>query len=278
MAFTPFAEGPTRPKEILSLGFYRTGSHSLQAALTILGYSNVFHSSAIATTPEKWPGLAAACDANIASLPGYTGQVYTRADWDAYFGPCEALTDVTPFSEQLLEAYPEAKVIMVKRDFDSWMHSFLRTLVMPSSDGVLAWLSGNVFEPVLGLPISKTAWKMYMGLIGVSRLSKTKDRDILKAAYDAHYRRIQKLVPKEKLLELDLKDLDWKPLCEFLGKKVPNEPFPRLNESKVFVNEFRKLHLMTLMGGSIKILSPVAVAGAVLAGSMWYARSKGYIS
>ena len=278
MSFVPFATGPTRPKEVISLGFYRTGSHSLKEALTILGYKDVFHSSAMAADTDKWPGMAAAADANIACLPSYNGHTWSRDDFDKYLGPCEALTDVTPFAEPLLRAYPEARVILVHRDFDSWAESFQRTLVLPASEGILAWMSGNVWEPLIGLHISQTAWKMYMGLLGVCDMRKTRDRAIMRAGYDRHYAAVRRMVPPERLLELDLKDLKWEPLCEFLGKEVPDVPFPRLNESRVFRNELHRLHLITLRAGLLTLLSPLALAGAVVGAGIWIARARGYMS
>lgn len=273
----PFTSGPVREKKVISLGFFRTGSNSLQEALNILGYRDVFHSSAMARSPEKWIGLAAAADANIPCLPSYTGRTYTREDWDVYFGPCEALTDVTPFAEPLLNAYPEARVILVHRDFDAWAESFLNTLVRPSSEGVLAWLSGNFMEPMLGMYISQSAWKLYMGLLGVCDLRKTTDRSIMRAGYDRHYNNVRRMVPPERLLELDLKDLNWEPLCRFLGKEVPNVPFPRLNEGRVFRNEYRRLHVLAILGGSLKLASFIGLAGGVLMASIWLARKRGYM-
>lgn len=270
----PFADGPIREKGVISLGFYRTGSQSLKEALTILGYRDVFHSSAMATDMGKWQSLGAVADANIACLPSYTGCDYTRSEWDSVFGPCEALTDVTPFGLSLINAYPEAKIILVHRDFDSWVQSFLNTLVLPSSSSVMAWMSGNWFEPLLGIHLSQTAWKMYMGLLGVCDLRKTRDHRIMRAGYDRHYDTIRRVVPPERLLELDLKDLDWKPLCEFLDKDVPNVPFPRLNESKVFRNLFKQLHWVTLTAGLTKILAPVGAVASLLVAGAWFFRRR----
>ncbi|SPO04107.1 uncharacterized protein DNG_06790 [Cephalotrichum gorgonifer] len=215
----PFAKGPVRRKQVISLGFYRTGSQSLKEALSILGYHDVFHSSAMSTSLDKWAGFEIIADDNIPCLRSYTGRTWTRADFDTYFGPCEALTDVTPLAEPLTDAYPEARFILVHRDFDSWAQSFQDTLVRPSSEGPLAWLSGNVFEPILGIRLSQTAWKMYMGLLGVCDLRKTRDSRVMRAGYDRHYAAIRRMVPPERLLELDLKDLGWKPLCQFLDKE-----------------------------------------------------------
>ncbi|KAH7166458.1 hypothetical protein EDB81DRAFT_641284 [Dactylonectria macrodidyma] len=275
--FVPFASGPVREKKVLSLGFYRTGSHSLQEALSILGYRAVFHSSAMARCPEKWIGLGAAADDNIPCLPSYTGRTWARADWDAYFGPCEALTDVTPFAEPLLAAYPDAKVILVGRDFDHWAESFLDALVGPSSDSFAAWISGNWMEPVLGLHITQNAWKMYMGLLGVCDLRKATDRRIMRAAYDRHYTTVRRIVAPERLLELDLKDLGWEPLCTFLGKDVPSVPFPRLNEGRVFRNEYRRLHFLAILGGTLKLVSSIAIGGGVLVAALSLTRGRGFL-
>lgn len=39
---------------------------------------------------------------------------------------------------------------------------------------------------------------------------------------------IRGLVPRERLLEWSVED-GWAPLCNFLGKPVPDEPFPHAN-------------------------------------------------
>lgn len=39
---------------------------------------------------------------------------------------------------------------------------------------------------------------------------------------------IRGLVPPERLLEWDISD-GWEPLCKFLGKPVPDIPFPHAN-------------------------------------------------
>jgi hypothetical protein len=41
---------------------------------------------------------------------------------------------------------------------------------------------------------------------------------------------VKRMVPKERLLVMDLKE-GWEPLCNFLGVSIPNEPLPRVNDS-----------------------------------------------
>ncbi|TPX08810.1 uncharacterized protein E0L32_009750 [Thyridium curvatum] len=249
---TPFAPGPPRKKQVISLGFYRTGSQSLKEALTILGYRDVFHSSAIVADMEQWRSLAEVTEANVPSLPSYAGGDYTTAaDWDAYFGPCEALTDVTPFAVSLLAAYPDAKVVLVRP------RPAQRPLARAAADG-------------------RAAWAMYAGMLGVGDLRKLRDRRVLRAGYERHHGLVRRLVPPGRLLEIDLADLGWGPLCAFLGKEVPpgDVPFPRLNESRVFRNEFRRLHRSMLAAALAMLCGYVGLPLLVLAGAVWYARTR----
>jgi hypothetical protein len=51
-----------------------------------------------------------------------------------------------------------------------------------------------------------------------------------RVVYRKHYEEIRKMTPPERLLDFKLKD-GWGPLCEFLGKDVPEGiEFPRVND------------------------------------------------
>ena len=41
-------------------------------------------------------------------------------------------------------------------------------------------------------------------------------------------------MPNERLLEFDVRD-GWEPLCDFLHKPIPKEPFPRTNQRYEFL-------------------------------------------
>ena len=49
--------------------------------------------------------------------------------------------------------------------------------------------------------------------------------------YDKHSAEAKRMVPKEQLLVYDVRG-GWEPLCEFLEAPLPNDPFPRLNETQ----------------------------------------------
>jgi hypothetical protein len=46
-----------------------------------------------------------------------------------------------------------------------------------------------------------------------------------------HYDHVKRVVPEDRLKWVQLGD-GWAPLCEILDKPVPNEPFPRANDSE----------------------------------------------
>jgi hypothetical protein len=45
-----------------------------------------------------------------------------------------------------------------------------------------------------------------------------------------HDKYIMDNIPKDRLLIMRTEELAWEPLCKFLGKPIPNEPFPRAND------------------------------------------------
>lgn len=78
---------------------------------------------------------------------------------------------------------------------------------------------------------------------------------------------IRGLVPKEHLLEWTVED-GWEPLCAFLGKVVPDEPFPHVNTAAGFADQEMRIGKKYVLGAlkNLFILSAVAAgAGAVFA-------------
>jgi len=63
--------------------------------------------------------------------------------------------------------------------------------------------------------------------------------------YESHIRYLKRVVPEGKLLFFDVKD-GWEPLCETLGKEVPDVPFPRVNDSKTTEELAQKMEVKGL--------------------------------
>ena len=49
---------------------------------------------------------------------------------------------------------------------------------------------------------------------------------------------VKRTVPKEKLLVFSVKE-GWEPLCKFLNVPVPEEPFPKTNDSAAFKKDIK---------------------------------------
>jgi hypothetical protein len=140
-------------------------------------------------------------------------------DWDRILDGFVACVDapVCFFWEELMERYPDAKVVLTVRDPERWYPSF-RSLIMT-----------NIKSSWMGLFSRRNRRFGKLGRTMSKRFMASLDKDRAIATFLAHNQRVRDTVPPERLLEMSVKD-GWGPLCEFLGKPVPDEPFPHLNE------------------------------------------------
>ncbi|KAJ9666163.1 hypothetical protein H2201_003842 [Coniosporium apollinis] len=252
----------TVPLQVLSLGLPRTGTKSMQEALLKLGFKHTYHGFDMIDHPEHMPRWEEATDAKYFNK----GKPYAREDWDDLLGHCAATTDspCALFWEELLESYPEAKVILVQRDIEKWYASF--------DDGVISstWGPGtdiiiNYIEPALGVNIGRTCRKMLLGFFGASNPDEIRRK--AREVYVQHYRKVRAAVPKERLLEYQLGS-GWGPLCEFLGKDEPEEEFPWVNEAAALKEKIDAIKKEKFLAGA-KMIAPV-LAVTVAAFICWY--------
>ncbi|KAJ7100241.1 hypothetical protein B0H15DRAFT_514065 [Mycena belliarum] len=225
----PAAAGRTVPMQVLALGFSRTGTASLQLALQELGYVRTNHGFAVlAASPEK---IALWIAALRAKLYG-EGAPFGRAEWDELLGDCAAVTDVPHilFAEELIAAYPEAKVLLTTRTPESWWRSYEATIAPTLAPPFLVRLSGWLDPEYTGKK-QELARLCFTGLLGTE--SRNITADAAKARYLAHNDAVRRLVPAERLLEFEVKE-GWAPLCAFLGKEPRATPFPRVNDTAQF--------------------------------------------
>lgn len=263
-----------RPTLVLALSMPRTGTSSVCEALTLLGYENVYHGIKSLDSPNDWFVLSRAADATFSNLPTHTpGRTFTREDWDEVFGDCEAITDIgAMFGPQLIEAYPEAKVILVERDYDRWAKS-MEEQVFRNLWGTIPNFLVNVVEPILGSEAGPANRKMVLGVFRAANVDEV--RANARETYERHYATIRRMVPADRLLEFDLKQ-GWRPLCDFLGRDVPESwrgrenEFPHVNEAAAMREK-----IMEQQGKMLRkaghVLAPWA-AGALAVGAAWYSK------
>ena len=200
------------------------------------------------------------------------GKPYGRTEFDALLGNCAAVTDMpcSAFWEELIVAYPEAKIILVERDIEDWYKSFNATIITELFSRVTTVIIDYI-EPMIGSQVGPLNRKLVYGYFQAKTPNEV--RRNARGVYREHYRRIREAVPKERLLEYSLGE-GWGPLCEFLGKEVPEGlPFPRVNEAaalKAIVRE-NQLKMFKMAGVALaRYLVPIVVVG--IATWCWYQR------
>ena len=140
------------------------------------------------------------------------------------------------FAEELVVAYPAAKVVLVERDIERWYTSF--------NAGVIE----NVWSPVLRAlakldvyfvgRLASTSGRWTEGWIGAR--SKREMQDKARDVYRRHYALVREVTPKERLLEFKLEE-GWEPLCWFLDKPIPEVDFPNTNDSALLAERINSV-------------------------------------
>lgn len=251
---------------ILVLGMPQTGTTSISTALRKLGYTP-HNMREVLINPSQLPLWQEAV--NIALLPVEQGPAkhrnlppYEREEFDKLLGDYDVVTDLpgVAFSRQLIDAYPEAKVILTNRDYEEWETSMQNSIWQ-----LFTWKLFALCR-ILNLsqlaPLMRLLHLIFYGLNGNHYGGPETRR-----AYERHYSGIRRVVPKDRLLEFGAED-GWERLCGFLERDVPKEKFPHLEESKGMETLMLKTWWGMVQYFWLMILLPgvVTVAAVVL----WY--------
>lgn len=177
----------------------------------------------------------------------------------------QAVTDIPciMFTEELLEAYPDAKVLITVRDEDSWLRS-----VTGLFNTLLSWNWGFVAQ------YNKPFIQDYVEMLGIVWNIWTggdhKDEAKLRQTFRDHYALVRSKVPKDKLLEFNPKE-GWEPLCKHLGiTMVPTEKYPHINELPFTIKIFRIIWWTTALKAAQTIALKTLVPGVVAGAGLWY--------
>lgn len=226
--FLPTMASENHSIKVIGAGLGRTGTKSLAAALDILGY-RTYHFP----LPEHSAAWAAYADGT-----GSVQEAIMMAVDAGYNATCDQpMADM--FAEQM-GMFPNAKVILTIRDSpEKWASSwkvlmeFIRVQERPFS----LW---KPFYPtfIQWIPFMQN-WKQMRNIMGVHlglspgqliREYDSEPKEWLENQYKAHNKMVQEHVPKNQLLVFNVKE-GWGPICKFLGREIPEEPFPKVNES-----------------------------------------------
>jgi hypothetical protein len=191
--------------KVIGSGLGRTGTLSTKLALEQLGFAPCHHMVEVFMHPE--------------SVPLWIEAGNGRADWDAIFGGYQAMVDHPgcAYWRELMDFYPDAKVLHTVRDPDKWFDSTQATIFNP-----------NRPEPPADTPLG-----VFFGQLAKFYGGDRHDRAFMTDFFRRHTEAVVAGVPKERLLVFNVAE-GWEPLCEFLGVPVPEGPYPRENSTEQF--------------------------------------------
>ncbi|GIG91308.1 sulfotransferase family protein [Plantactinospora endophytica] len=207
---------------VIGVGFGRTGTRSTKEALELLGFGPCHHMAELFAHPEtirEWLRAAQGGPVDWSTLlAGYRSTV----DWPSVY-----------FWRDLIEVYPNARVLLTVRDPQRWYDSVSSTIYQGRSVDPEAAPAGlrQAYEarPELLDQPRLTEALIWQGTFG----GRFADREHALRVYADHVAEVRATVPTDRLLEFDVAQ-GWQPLCDFLGVDLPAEPFPLLNTSAAF--------------------------------------------
>lgn len=193
MQRTPYAG------KIFAIGFYKTGTTTIYEALKVLGYRAINGDK-----PGSYPGA----DDGETLLRQIERGDYRLPTFEFF----DAFTDNPYFHlwREIYAQYPDAKYILTVRDESRWIDSCASFYRNRRIRPMRVWMFGKHANPGDGAA-SRQAWL---------------------DAYRAHNAAVREHFRDRpgQFLEFDPTQMsEWGPLCEFLGKPVPSEPWPHAN-------------------------------------------------
>lgn len=180
--------------KIFGIGLSKTGTTSLAHALEILGYKT-----------RDYPGIEHYSAGDLTSIDA--GMLETH----------DALTDtpIPSFYRELDARYPDAKFILTIRDAEGWLKSCKKQ-----------------FTEKLAARQNEAHNQLFMDLYGCTVFDEQK----FLAGYEkyvsgvlAHFRNR----PQDLLVINVVAGEGWEKLCPFLGKPIPEIPFPKANVTQI---------------------------------------------
>ncbi|WP_242904461.1 sulfotransferase family protein [Actinomadura terrae] len=200
------------------MGFGRTGTLSLKAALEELGFGPCHHMLTLVREPAR---IAMWQRASEQAARG------NAVDWDALYAGYGSAVDWpgVRYWRELVAHFATAKVILTVRDADRWYASARRTIYanaqIPRTD-----------------PASAARRELNRRVVWDGQFDgRFADEQHATEVFTRHNEAVRQEVEPHRLLVYETGQ-GWRPLCEFLNAPVPATPFPWLNSRETFADLF----------------------------------------
>jgi len=198
---------------VIGAGFPRTGTMSLKHAIEHLQGTKCYHMIEFVRQSSHitfWEKAFAQKDVS----------------WTDFLKLHSGIVDFpgSLFVEQLLKAYPNAKVVLTTRDEEQWFDSMKST--------VLTTRKKNTKVPPELKNVMKNLASMRELIWDRHFEGRQLEPDFMIAQYRKHKKKVKQLVPPKQLLEMEISE-GWSPLVKFLGG-TPSIDFPYVNKRDEF--------------------------------------------
>lgn len=251
---------------VIGTGHGRTGTDTLREALNELGYKT-YHMKEIIERQllsdiHVWTALAENNCKDVEALK----DLFERGGWTAAVDYPASMC-----WETLINVYPHAKVIHTERESEEWWDSVSNSVaILPTKFPI------NIMMRVI--PFWRAHYKMVNALWSVSAGKNVSISDPgwpsvhkkeIVAAYSTNNKRVRQLVPRRRLLIQD-HSKGWNLIAKFLGKDIPDTPYPHRNTRAEWNRFSRRLTIgvsiaaflfVTITAYIIKKIAQVCVKG-----------------
>jgi hypothetical protein len=198
--------------QVIGAGLGRTGTMTLKTALEMLGLGPCHHMVEVF--------------ANIASQgPMWRAAAGGEAmDWDEVFAGYTSSVDwpSAHFYKQLAAHWPDARVILSRRDPERWYESMADTILKSMQQ-----------YRVPGRSAVEHPMRFAEMIVAEATFGGDFSHDNVVAAFERHNAEVVATIPADRLLVFEAVH-GWEPLCTFLGVAVPDTPFPHTNSRDDF--------------------------------------------
>jgi hypothetical protein len=171
------------------------------------------------------------------SVPQWRKAFEGQGDWDEIFAGKESTVDwpAAYHYAELMDVYPDAKVLLSVRDADSWVRSMGNTISQ-------IWYGDTLMHHLARAQYHVDPnYKAWIDLL--TEMNFGDERGVwagtngeagpMAEAMERWNREVQETVPADRLLVWNPKE-GWDPLCEFLEIPVPEQPLPNVNDTENF--------------------------------------------
>lgn len=207
--------------KLIGAGLPRTATTTQLVALEMLGLP-CYHMRDMMADPAG-------------SIPQWREAFEGNGDWEKLFAGKESVVD-WPGSyhwRELMDVYPDAKVLLSVRSPESWVESMHNTIAQIwFGDSLMHHLAMAQYQidPLYAawIDLLKDMWAKADIMVNSNG-----DPEAMAAEMQRWNQEVIDTVPSDRLLVWNPKD-GWEPLCELLDLDVPSEPLPNVNDTENF--------------------------------------------